>query len=62
MGKTMFVVRVLALCRLAMLAVHELGHVAGALMTGGSVERVIQYPQGISRTNVLPNPHSLVVV
>ncbi len=44
------------------MAVHELGHVVGAMITGGSVERVVLYPLDISRTDVSPNPHPLVVV
>lgn len=45
-----------------MMAVHELGHVAGAVVTGGSVERVVLYPLTISRTDVSPNPHPAIVV
>lgn len=45
-----------------MMAVHELGHVVGAMTTGGSVERVVLYPLDISRTDVSPNPHPMVVV
>ncbi len=50
------------LCWLAMQAVHELGHVVGAVATGGKVERVILHPLTISRTDVSPNPHPLLVV
>ncbi len=57
-----FAVSVVALSWLAMLAVHEAGHVAGALATGGSVQRVVLYPLGISRTDVAPNPQPGVVV
>jgi hypothetical protein len=46
----------------AMMAVHELGHVAGAMVTGGTVERVILHPLTISRTDVRPNPHPAIVV
>lgn len=45
-----------------MMAVHELGHVAGAVMTGGNVERVVLHPLAISRTDVMPNPNPAVVV
>ena len=45
-----------------MMAVHELGHVAGALLTGGSIERVILHPLTISRTVVSPNPKPAIVV
>jgi hypothetical protein len=52
----------LPLCWLAMQAVHELGHVLGAVATGGTVERVVLHPLTISRTDVSPNPHPLLVV
>ena len=45
-----------------MQAVHELGHVAGAAITGGRVVRVVLHPLTISRTDVAPNPRPLVVV
>lgn len=45
-----------------MMAVHELGHVVGALVTGGSIERMVLYPLAISRTDVSPNPHPAIVV
>jgi hypothetical protein len=47
---------------LGMQAVHETGHVLGAWMSGGSVERVVVHPLTISRTDVGDNPHPLVVV
>jgi hypothetical protein len=47
---------------LGMQAVHELGHVVGAWLTGGTVERVVLHPLAISRTDVAPNPAPLVVV
>ena len=52
----------LPLCWLAMMAVHELGHVLGAIATGGRVERVVLHPLTISRTDVSPNPCPLLVV
>ncbi len=52
----------LPLCWLAMMAAHEFGHVAGAAITGGKVERVVLHPLTISRTDVSPNPHPLFVV
>lgn len=52
----------LPLCWLAMMAVHELGHVLAARATGGVVERVVLHPLTISRTEVSPNPHPLAVV
>jgi hypothetical protein len=52
----------MSLCWLAMQAVHELGHVLGAVATGGRVERVILHSLTISRTDVSPNPFPLLVV
>jgi len=45
-----------------MMAVHEFGHVIGALTSGGVVERVVLYPLTISRTDVSPNPNPSIVV
>lgn len=50
----------LPLCWLVMMAVHELGHVVGAAVTGGTVERVVSHPLTISRTDVSPNPDPLL--
>jgi len=47
---------------LAMQAVHELGHVLGAVATGGEVVKVVLHPCTISRTDINPNPHPLFVV
>jgi hypothetical protein len=47
---------------LGMQAVHELGHVLGAWLTSGRVERVVLYPLTISRTDMDYNPHPLIVV
>jgi len=52
----------LVLSWLAMMIVHEAGHVIGARLTGGIVERVVLHPLAFSRTDVAPNPHPLVVV
>ena len=41
----------LALSWFAMMAVHEAGHVLGAVATGGTVQRVVLHPLTISRTN-----------
>jgi len=46
----------------AMQAVHESGHVIGALVTGGRVARVTLNPFRISRTDLAHNPNPLVVV
>jgi hypothetical protein len=45
-----------------MQAVHECGHVLGAWLTGGRVERVVLHPLTISRTDLAYNPRPLVVV
>ena len=37
---------------LGMQAVHEAGHVLGARVTGGRVERIVLYPLTISRTDL----------
>lgn len=47
---------------LGMQAVHELGHVLGAWITGGRVSRVVLYPLTISRTDLADNPRPLIVV
>jgi hypothetical protein len=45
-----------------MQAVHECGHVLGALTTGGEVQRVVLHPLTISRTDLASNPEPLLVV
>jgi Peptidase M50B-like len=47
---------------LGMQAVHECGHVLGAWLTGGRVERVVLNPLTISRTDLDVNPSPLLVV
>lgn len=47
---------------LGMQAVHEMGHVCGAWLTGRRVERVVLNPLTISRTDVTQNPSPLIVV
>lgn len=49
-------------CWLGMQAVHELGHVLGAMVTGGSVSKVVLHPLTISRTDLHNNPSPLLVV
>ena len=41
---------------------HELGHVLGALLTGGEIATVVLHPLTISHTEMIDNPHPLVVV
>lgn len=45
-----------------MLAIHEMGHVIGALATGGSVRKLVLHPLSISRTDIAPNPFPAIVV
>lgn len=47
---------------LGMQAVHELGHILGARLTGGIVEQVVLHPLKLSRTDLSVNPHPLAVV
>jgi hypothetical protein len=46
---------------LAMQGVHEIGHVLGAWVSGGQVERVVWHPLRISRTDLAANPSPLLV-
>ena len=48
-------------CWLAMMAVHEAGHVLHAWLSGGHVTRVVLPLLGFSRTDVTPNPHPVFV-
>ncbi len=61
-NQVLFAVSLTVLSWLAMMAVHEFGHVLGAFATGGVVERVVLHPLTISRTDVSPNPSPGVVV
>ena len=47
---------------LGMMAVHEFGHVLGAWITGGRVERVVLHPLRFSRTDLAHNPSPMFVV
>ena len=47
---------------LAMQAVHEMGHVVVARLTGGEVIKVALHPLIVSRTDIGDNPHPLAVV
>ena len=55
------VVAVFVVSWLGMMWVHELGHVVNAWLCGGHVERVVLHPLRFSRTDLLVNPHPLVV-
>jgi hypothetical protein len=56
------IVSVALLSWLTMQAVHEFGHVVGAWLTGGRVEKVVLYPTVISRTDWTNSRHALLVV
>lgn len=58
----MLILATLAISWLGMQAVHEAGHVLGALLTGGHVEKVVLHPLTISRTDLDLNPQPLLVV
>jgi hypothetical protein len=47
---------------LGMQAIHESGHVIGAMLTGGQVAQVVLNPLTISRTDLVDNPQPLFVV
>src|SRR5262245_55663172 len=59
--QALFILATVALSWFAMLAVHELGHVLNALLTGGTVSRVVLNPMEFSRTDLSHNPNPLVV-
>lgn len=61
-AKVVYGLCTLLLSWLWMQAVHEAGHVLGAWLTGGHVQRVLLHPLAISRTDVSPNPWPLVEV
>jgi len=57
----LLILSTIALGWLAMMGVHELGHVISATASGGTVTRVVLHPLSFSRTDVTPNPHPLFV-
>ena len=61
-GQTILVTTFVAFSWLAMQAVHECGHVLAAVATGGEIQKVVLHPLALSRTDVTPNPHPLMVV
>ncbi len=61
MQRAVLIVSVLLGSWLGMQAVHELGHVLAAWLSGAHVERVVLHPLTISRTDFSVNPHPLVV-
>ena len=48
-------------CWLQMMVLHEFGHVVAGWLTGGTIEKVVLHPFAISRTDLVLNPHPLVV-
>jgi hypothetical protein len=62
LNQWLLVLTFIPFCWLAMQAVHELGHALAAALTGGSVNKVVLHPLALSRTDVNPNPHPLIVV
>ena len=57
----LLIVSTAAFSWLAMMIVHEAGHVLHAILSGGTVRRVVLHPLEISRTDVSPNPHPCFV-
>lgn len=53
----MFIGTFIGFSWLAMQCFHELGHVIGARLGGGTVVNVVLHPFTISRTDVFPNPY-----
>lgn len=58
----LLIVSFLGLCWLLMQAVHELGHVLAAWSSGGEIKQVVLHPLTFSRTDLVKNPHPLLVV
>jgi hypothetical protein len=61
MRRSLLLLSTLAASWLAMQLVHETGHVAGAWLSGGTIERVVLHPLELSRTDLRFNPHPLLV-
>lgn len=61
-SQLVFIISLLCGCWLAMMGVHELGHVLGGVFTGGSISRVVLHPFSISRTDLSVNPAPALVV
>lgn len=60
--QVVLITSVLVASWMGMQAVHELGHVLGARITGGKVAKVVWHPLTISRTDLSYNPRPLGVV
>ena len=57
-----FIVSFCGFCWLGMQGVHELGHVAATIASGGTVELVVLHPLTISRTDVGTNPRPVLEI
>jgi hypothetical protein len=55
--RSLFVVLSISVCWLGTTALHELGHVVNAWLSGGQVTGVELPPRGLGHTLVSPNPH-----
>lgn len=62
LSQILLIATFLPLCWLGMMALHELGHILAAWMSGGTVTKVVLHPLAFSRTDVAPNPNPLFVV
>ncbi|QDU88347.1 hypothetical protein Pla175_17220 [Pirellulimonas nuda] len=62
MRRLLLAVPAAAWCWLAMMFVHELGHVVAGWLTGGRIAHVELRPGRLSHTLVLPNPWPTAVV
>jgi hypothetical protein len=51
------IIATLGLSWLAMQAIHEFGHIAAAIASGGGVVEVVLHPAAISFTRLAENPH-----
>jgi len=59
--QALLIVSTAAFSWLAMMIVHELGHVLHAWLSGAAVTRVVLHPTAFSRTELGENPHPLAV-
>jgi len=59
--QVLLIVSTAAFSWLAMMVVHEAGHVLHAWLSGGTVAQIVLHPATISSTTVAPNPHPLWV-
>lgn len=61
-NRLLFALSIIVISWLLMMTIHEFGHILGAKLTGGTINKVVLHPLKISRTDVTPNPHPTVVV